>query len=78
MADEPAHTVNSPSTHDRENGNVDSGFRHQKLANRPGNRPSGKKHNIRRGQRQKHNKNGNRCRRNQTTFSISLFYDDCL
>lgn len=74
MADE-AHNVDSQSTHDPANGNGrQSEFRNQKTGIRNGNRQSNKKHNTRRGQWQKHNKNGNRTRRDQTTFSISLFY----
>lgn len=71
MADE-AHSDGVRSAHDRENGNVDSAFRHKKTATRIGNRQANKNHNARRGQRQKHNKNGNRTRQDRDSILDSL------
>lgn len=71
MADE-AHSDGVRSAHDRENGNVDSAFRHKKTATKIGNHQANKNHNARRGQRQKHNKNGNRTRQDRDSILDSL------
>lgn len=74
MADN-AHSVPSSLKLARENGNADSEFRNrQGTVDRNGHRQMNRKHSSRKGQRQKHHKNGNQTRRDQTAFSISLFY----
>lgn len=70
-----AHNDGVRSAHDREIGSVDIEFRHKKTANRIGDHRPNKNHNARRGQRQKHNKNGiTELVKTGTAFSIPLFY----